>query len=113
MSCIQIPGCPKQLEAVNVSRTARSVDKLTKHLPRSYDTVEVVEDCPRGRSQRILEFPPDGLGVDHRSNGLLVRGRSANTSNAKILEVYTELPPLDIGIKLPVNIGRQVPFPRS
>ena len=83
---------------------ACSINGLTEHLPGPHHTVKVVEDCPRGRPQRTLAPPPNDLGVEHGANGFLIRRCGANTGNAKILEVYTEFPPLDISIILPIKI---------
>lgn len=83
--------------------------KLTQHLPRSNHTIEIVENCPRGGSNRVSALMQDNLRVEHRSNGRLVRRRSADTSNAKVPEVYAELSSLDTRAILPINVVRYHP----
>ena len=39
-----------------------------------------------------------------------MRRSCANTKNAETPEVYTELPPFDIGFILPVSATEQIPF---
>lgn len=79
---------------------------LTKHLPRFDDTVKVMKNRSRGWSKCTSAPLPDSLRVKHRSNGCLMRCCSANTSNSKVPEVYTELPSLNIRIMFPVNVVR-------
>ena len=85
-----------------------SGDELTKHLPGLHNAVEVMEDSSSGRPQRVSEFVPDGLGVDHRPDGCLARSCGTNTDDAKILEIHAELSPLDIRVILPVDVVRWI-----
>ena len=78
--------------------------ELTKHLPGFHHTVEVMKNCSRGWPERISAFPPNDLGVEHRSDRFLIRCCCTNTSNVKVLEVYAKLSPLDIRTMLPMNV---------
>lgn len=82
-------------------------DELTEHFPGSNYTVKVVKNCPLGWSECTPALLPDNLRVEHRPDGCLVRHCGAKTSNAKVSEVHTQLPSLDIGFTFPINAVRR------
>ena len=86
-----------------VLRSATPTKNLTKHLPWLNHTVEVMENRSRGWSQCPSALLPDSFGVEHRSNGRLMRRCRTDTSNAEVLEVYAELPSLYTGAFYPIN----------
>jgi len=63
-----------------------------------------MEDCSRRwLTKGTSACLPDDLRVERRPNGFLMERCRADAENAKTPEVYTKLPPLDMGISFPMN----------
>ena len=99
------PGRPRTTETRRQcpSQKRRSTKwRLTKHLARPYDTIEIGEDITESGMPHALDVVQQAHRVEHRSEGGLVRRGRAQSHNAEVLKTDAKLAHLDAGLAAPI-----------